>query len=101
MSSFPFHYERICGAVEVDADRVLVAVEGRTRLYVMDIATRRAIVQIDNPSGSKTILSLMRHPAYDAQSCPYVVLKDSRYISLIDVQARNVMPLVKAANSMD
>ena len=43
----------------------------------------------------------MKHPAYDAQSRPYVVLKDSRYISLIDVQARNVMPLVKAANTME
>jgi hypothetical protein len=64
---------------------VLVAVEGRTRLYVMDIATRRAVVQIDKPSGSKLFFSLMRYPSFDAQSCPYVVLKDSSYISLIDV----------------
>ena len=80
---------------------MLVAVEGRTRLYVMDIATRRAVAQIDNPSGSKTVFSLMKHPAYDAQSRPYVVLKDASYISLIDVQAKKVMPLVKAANTMD
>ena len=80
---------------------MLVAVEGRARLYVMDIATRRAVVQIDNPSGPTTVFSLMKHPAYDAQSRPYVVLKDASYISLIDVQAKNVMPLVKATNTMD
>ena len=80
---------------------MLVAVEGRARLYVMDIATRRAAAQIDNLSGSKIVFSLMKHPAYDAQSRPYVVLKDARYISLIDLQARNVMPLVKAANTME
>jgi hypothetical protein len=64
---------------------VLVAVEGRCRMYVMDIATRMAVVHIDNPSGSTKVFSLMKHPAYDSQSCPYVVLKDDRYISLIDV----------------
>jgi hypothetical protein len=64
---------------------VLVAVEGRARLYVVDIATRQVVAHIDNPSGSTRVISLIKHPAYDAQSYPYVILKDDSYISLIDV----------------
>jgi hypothetical protein len=101
LSCFPFHDEKICGAVEIDADKVLVAVEGRARLYVIDIATRQVVAHIDNPSGSTRVISLMKHPAYDAQRCPYVVLQDDSYISLIDVQAKNVMLLVKATNTME
>ena len=80
-STFPFFEERINGAVQIDVDKVLVAVEGKKRLYVIDISTRRAISYIENPSGSMPVLSLIKHPYFDTQRLPYVFLKDTIGIS--------------------
>ena len=78
-----------------------MAVDGRARLFVIDISSRRAVAQIENPSGSKSVLSLMKHPAFDAQSRPYVLLKDATGLSLVDVHAKRVLPLIRAASTME
>lgn len=80
---------------------MLVCVEGRSKLVIINIADRAAIAIIDNPSGSSIPFCIMKHPFYDLGGVPYVLLKDERMISLIDVTMRKAIPLIEARNDMD
>ena len=39
---------------------------------------------------------MLKVPGYDFNKRPYVLLKDSRFISLIDVSARRSLPLIRS-----
>ena len=49
-NQFPFHDEVIRGAVEIEFNKILVTVEGRNRLFVIDVPSRKAVKLIVNPT---------------------------------------------------
>ena len=50
LSPFPLHNEVITSAVEIEKDKIMVSIEGRNKLFVIDVATRMAIKAIVNPT---------------------------------------------------
>ena len=101
MNQFAFSDERISAVVEIEPDMVLVAVAGRAKLYIVNIKNRAAVEAIDNPTGSTLQYSMIKHPAYDRQNRPYVFLKDQRFISVIDIGRKKVLPLVRSPIDME
>ena len=98
LSTFPFYDEVVKGAVEIARNQVLVAVEGRSRLYVIDACTRLAAKLIVNPTMLTNHLTLVAAPGYDPETFPYVFLKNSRFISLVNTKELMILPLLRAAN---
>lgn len=98
LSTFPFHGDVVKGAVEIARNQVLVAVEGKSRLYVIDAGTRMAIKLIVNPTMLTSHLTLIAAPGYDPETFPYVFLKNSRFISVINTKELRMLPLLRAAN---
>jgi hypothetical protein len=98
LSTFPFHDEVVKGAVEIARNQILVAVEGRSRLYVIDAGTRLAIKLIVNPTMLTSHLTLIAAPGYDLETFPYVFLKNSRFISVVNTKELRILPLLRCAN---
>jgi hypothetical protein len=98
LSTFPFHDEVVRGAVEIARNQILVAVEERSRLYVIDACTRMAIKLIINPTMLTSHLTLIAAPGYDPETFPYVFLKNSRFISVVNTKEFRMLPLLRAAN---
>jgi hypothetical protein len=96
LSPFAFYDMRISSAVEISPDRILLTTRGRTRLYELDLSTRLAVGHIENPSGAVTQFAMVKHPYYDAEKYPYIFLKDSKFVSIIDVKRRKVLPIVRS-----
>jgi hypothetical protein len=44
---------------------------------------------------------MIRVPGYDFNSFPYVLLKDSKFISIIDVFARKSLPIIRSPNEAE
>lgn len=101
MSPFPFHDQIVRAAVEIEKDSILVAIEGRNRLYIIDVPSRLAKKVIINPTTVKTPLSLIPCPGYDQDSYPWLFLKDSRYISVVNTKEKRILPLLKTTNTID
>ena len=89
------------GAVEIARNQILVAVDGRSRLYVIDACTRLAIKLIVNPTMLTSHLTLIAAPAFDPETFPYVFLKNSRFISVINTKEFRMLPLLRAINDCD
>jgi hypothetical protein len=56
---------------------------------------------LENPSGAVTQFSMFKHPNYDLEKCPYIFLKDNKFVSIIDVKNRRVLPIVRSAFEME
>jgi len=97
---FPFYNETVRAAVEIERNKLLVAVEGRTRLFVIDVPSRRAIKLIVNPTQQNIPMSLIPAPGYDSQTFPYLFLKDARFISLVNTKEYRIIPLIRAPNDV-
>ena len=39
---------------------------------------------------------MVKHPHYDAEKYPFIFLKDSKFVSIVDVKRRKVLPLVRS-----
>jgi hypothetical protein len=87
--------------VEIEPDTILVSVKGRAKLYVINIKNRAVVAHIDNPTGMTNQFSMVKHPAYDRESRPYVFLKDQRYICVVDVQKKKLLPLLRSPIDME
>jgi hypothetical protein len=102
LSTFPFHDKKILAATEIRPNQVLVAAEDMSTFYVIDGDTRMAIlVPIKNPSNLTTLCSMKKVPGYDPQHRPYVLFKDSDYISLFNTRLMKLLPLVRSKYDMD
>lgn len=100
-SQFPFHDKVVRSAVEIGGNQLLVAVEGKSSLYIIDVPTRLASKVIHNPTKMSNPLSLIHAPGYDADNHPWVFLKDSRFISVVNTKDLKVIPLLKSTNDVD
>jgi hypothetical protein len=100
-SPFAFYEMRISAAVEYAPDKILLTTRGRTRIYELNLKTRLAVGHMENPSGAVTQFSMIKHPYYDAESYPYIFLKDNKFISIIDIKNRKVLPLVRSQFDME
>jgi hypothetical protein len=56
---------------------------------------------LENPSGAVTQFSMIKHPNYDLEKCPYIFLKDCKFVSIIDVKARRVLPIIRSSYEME
>jgi len=102
LSTFPFHENNILAATEIRPNQVLVAAEDMSTCYVIDGDTRMAIlVPIKNPSNLKGLCSMKKVPDYDPQHRPYVLFKDSDYISLFNTRLMKLLPLVRSKYDMN
>ena len=102
MNQFAFHDEKITAVVEIEPDMALISVAGRARLYVINIKNRAAVASIDNPSGCTNQYSMIKHPEYDKrEDRRYVFLKDQRYISVIDIKRKKILPLLRSPIDME
>ena len=95
-SPFAFYDMRISAIAEVSPDRLLLTARGRTRLYGVDLSTRAAVDHIENPSGAITQFCMLKHPKYDAEKCPYIFLKDSKFVSVVDVKMKKTLPILRS-----
>ena len=101
LSPFPFHDKVVKAAVEIEMNKLLLAIEGKSSLYVIDVPTRLATKVVANPTKIAMPLSLIPAPGYDQNSNPWVFLKDSRYISAINTKDLKVIPLLRQTNEVD
>ena len=81
--------ESILTGLEIEPDLVLVGAEGKDELTAIDIKTRKVKFTLKNPSGSVAPISLVKHPLSE-----YVFLKDDRYLSMVDIQNKKIIPIV-------
>ena len=87
--------------MEIEPDMALISVAGRARLYFINVKDRKAVASIDNPSGCTNQYSMIKHPAYHCEKRPFVFLKDQRYISVIDVKKKKILPLIRSPIDME
>ncbi len=82
---------------------MLVGIEGRNHLSVIEISSRAEIPskRVPNPSGSITVFSMKKVPGFDPEKRPYVILKDLRFISLLNIKLMKLLPLVRSPYDMD
>ncbi len=92
---------RVTTAVEFAPDRVLLTARGRSRLYEVNLAERKAEKHMENPSGAATQLAMVKHPYYDFETFPYLILKDTKFISIVDVKERKVFPIIRSQFDME
>ena len=79
----------------------MVAVEDMATLYVIDGDTRMEIQAVKNPSNMKTLCSMKKVPGYDPLHRPYVLFKDSDYVSLFNTKLMKLLPLVRSKYDTD
>ena len=79
----------------------MVAVQGRSRLYVIDACTRLATRMFINPTMLTDHHTLIAAPGYDAHNFPYVFLKNTRFVSLINIKEGKILPLIRSPNDCD
>ena len=101
MSPFPLHDEVITSAVEIEKDKIMVSIEGRNKLFVIDVATRMAIKAIVNPTTISRPLVMIPAPGYNSATHPWVFLKDTRFISVVNTKDKRILPLIRSPNDCD
>ena len=79
----------------------MLAAEDLANLYVIDGNTRMEIQSVMNQSSLKSIFSMKKVPDYDAQKRPYVLIKDSEYVSLFNTRLMKLLPLVRSKYDID
>jgi hypothetical protein len=82
--------------LEYKKDKLLVCLKGSPHIFCIDRRTRDVSRKIKIPSGDTNCFCMRLIPDYNADTLPFVMIRDRKAISIVDIKSGNGYVLIES-----